>query len=155
LALLAKVLTVSSSVHAGSRDDRSGPAVAQRLETADFAVVEQRVVTDGLDPIAMALRSMAGGFAGFIVTTGGTGFGPMDLTPEATLSVIDRDAPGLAEASRMASPLGGLSRGRAGTIGSCLVLNLPGSPKGAVESLEAVLPLVPHALQLLAGRLPH
>jgi molybdopterin biosynthesis enzyme MoaB len=98
---------------------------------------------------------MADGFTGLIVTTGGTGFAPGDLTPEATLAVIDREAPGLAEATRAVSPLGGLSRGRAGTIASCLVLNTPGSTEGAVESLGAVLGLLPHALELLAGRSPH
>ena len=89
------------------------------------------------------------------MTTGGTGFSPTDLTPEATDSVIERPAPGLAEAMRAASPLGRLSRGMGGTIGRCLVLNVPGSPKGAVESLEAVVDVLEHALELLAGDQPH
>ena len=155
MPLVAKVLTVSSSVHAGNRVDRSGPEIVRCLQSANFSVVEQAVVPDGVAPVAGALRTMAEGFAGLIVTTGGTGFAPTDFTPEATLSVIDREAPGLAEASRRASPLGVLSRGRAGAIASCLVLNTPGSPRGAVESLEAVLGLVPHALELLAGESPH
>ncbi|HVA10307.1 MAG TPA: molybdopterin-binding protein, partial [Acidimicrobiales bacterium] len=94
-------------------------------------------------------------FAGLVVTTGGTGFAPNDLTPEATRSVIEREAPGMAEAMRAISPLGRLSRGVAGTIGRCLVLNVPGSPKGAVESLVAVVDVCAHALDLLAGGTPH
>jgi molybdopterin biosynthesis enzyme MoaB len=96
---------------------------------------------------------MAAGFSGLIVTTGGTGFGPRDLTPEGTRLVLDREAPGMAEAMRLANPpKGRLSRGLAGTIGECLVLNTPGSSAGAVESLEAVIDVLPHALDLLAGR---
>jgi molybdenum cofactor synthesis domain-containing protein len=152
---LAKVLTVSTSVHAGTREDRSGPEIVRLLESAGFIVVERAVAPDGVAPVAQALRRMTEGFAGLIVTTGGTGFAPTDFTPEATLSVIEREAPGLSEATRKVSPLGGLSRGRAGTIGSCLVLNTPGSPTGAVESLDVVLGLVPHALELLAGGAPH
>jgi molybdenum cofactor synthesis domain-containing protein len=120
-----------------------------------FTVVERQVTPDGMRVVADAIRHMADGFAGLIVTTGGTGFAPNDLTPEATASVIDREAPGIAEAMRGVSPLGPLSRGRAGTIGTCLVLNTPGSPKGAVESLEAVLEILPHALELLAGTSSH
>jgi molybdenum cofactor synthesis domain-containing protein len=92
---------------------------------------------------------MAEGFGGVIVTTGGTGFGPRDLTPEGTKTVIDREAPGLAEAMRLVNPLGRLSRGIAGTIDHALVLNTPGSPKGTVECLEAVIDIVPHAVRLL------
>src|SRR5215211_2381987 len=96
---------------------------------------------------------MTAGFAGVLVTTGGTGFGPRDLTPEGTGQVLDREAPGLAEAMRLANPpKGRLSRGLAGTVGKCLVLNTPGSSAGAIESLEAVLDVLPHALDLLAGR---
>jgi molybdopterin adenylyltransferase len=153
--LAAKVLTVSSSVYDGTREDRSGPLVVERLESAGFGVVERRTSPDGIEPVADALKEMARGFEGLIVTTGGTGFSPSDLTPEATCALIDRQAPGLEEAMRSVSPLGRLSRGRAGTIHGCLVLNTPGSPGGALESLEAVLDVLPHALDLLAGGHPH
>jgi molybdenum cofactor synthesis domain-containing protein len=113
------------------------------------------VVPDGVDSVAGALRSACAGFAGLVVTTGGTGFGPRDLTPEGTRAVIEREAPGLAEAMRLVNPLGRLSRGLAGTLGEALVLNAPGSSSGAVECVDAVLDVVPHALELLAGRKPH
>ena len=151
----AKVLTVSTSVHAGTREDASGAALSDRLGAAGFEVVETRVSPDGIEPVAEAIRSMADRFAGLLVTTGGTGFAPTDVTPEATALVLEREAPGLAEATRAPSHLGALSRGRAGTVGRCLVLNVPGSPVGAIESIEAVLPVVPHALELLAGGRPH
>jgi molybdopterin adenylyltransferase len=147
--LAAKVLTVSDGVIAGTREDRSGAALDERLRSEGYSVEERRVVEDGTDSVAAALRDLAGGFAGLIVTTGGTGFGPRDLTPEGTKAVIDREAPGLAEAMRLVNPLGRLSRGVAGTIGTALVLNTPGSPKGAVECLNAVIDIVPHALRLL------
>jgi molybdopterin adenylyltransferase len=149
--LEAKVLTVSDGVVAGTRDDRSGAALDERLVRAGFRVVERRVVADGSESVARALRAMATGFAGVIVTTGGTGFGPRDLTPEGTAAVLDRVAPGLAEAMRLVNPLGRLSRAAAGTIGTALVLNTPGSPSGAVECLEAVIDVVPHAVRLLVG----
>lgn len=150
-----KVLTVSDGVIAGTRDDRSGQALAERLDEAGFELVERQVVADGIESVARALRSMADGFAGLVVTTGGTGFGPRDLTPEGTRAVLEREAPGLAEAMRLVNPLGRLSRQRAGTIGECLILNLPGSTTGAVECLDAVLDVVPHALELLRGGRPH
>ena len=106
---------------------------------------------DEIDRVSAALRGLASGFSGLVVTTGGTGFAPRDITPEATLLVLERAAPGLAEAMRAASPLGRLTRGAAGTIGNCLVLNVPGSPNGAIESIGAVLDVLPHALGLLAG----
>lgn len=151
----AKVLTVSDGVVAGTRDDRSGEALAARLAEAGFAVLERRVTADGTDAVAGALRELTEGFTGLVVTTGGTGFGPRDLTPEGTVAVLDRQAPGLAEAMRLVSPLGRLSRAVAGTVGTALVLNTPGSSKGAVETLDAVLDVVPHALDLLAGGRPH
>jgi molybdenum cofactor synthesis domain-containing protein len=151
----AKVLTVSDGVVAGTREDRSGAALADRLEAAGFAVAERRVTADGVESVAGALRELTAGFAGLVVTTGGTGFGPRDLTPEGTLAVLDRQAPGLAEAMRLVSPLGRLSRAAAGTVGQALVLNTPGSARGAVECLDAVLDVVPHALDLLTGGRPH
>lgn len=154
-SLRAKVLTVSDGVTEGTRDDRSGAALVARLEDEGYEVVEHHAVPDGTDSVADALRRLTEGFAGLVVTTGGTGFGPRDLTPEGTGAVLDRDAPGLAEAMRAAGPLGRLTRGRAGTCGSALVLNLPGSPTGAVECLEAVLDALPHALELLAGHTHH
>lgn len=123
------------------------------LTDAGFTVVEQRVVADGRHEVGEALVEMCEGFAGLVVTTGGTGFGPRDLTPEGTIVVIDRQAPGLAEAMRNVNPLGRLSRGVAGTRGQALVLNLPGSPTGAQECLQAVIDVVGHALDLLAGNL--
>lgn len=154
-ALEAKVLTVSDGVVDGTREDRSGEAVEVRLTDAGFVVVDRLVVADGVESVARALRGLADGFAGLVVTTGGTGFGPRDLTPEGTRAVLDREAPGLAEAMRLTSPLGRLSRQLAGTIGESLVLNLPGSTSGCVECLDAVLDVVPHALQLLRGERPH
>ena len=151
----AKVLTVSDGVVAGTREDRSGEALAERLTVAGFEVVERRVTADGVDSVAGALRDLTAGFSGLVVTTGGTGFGPRDLTPEGTLAVLDRQAPGLAEAMRLVSPLGRLSRAVAGTVGGALVLNTPGSSKGAVETLDAVVDVVPHALDLLSGGRPH
>lgn len=152
---LARVVVVSDGVAEGSRDDRGGPALRTALEAAG-AVVEAVVVSpDGIEAVADALRAQTARFGGLVVTTGGTGFGPRDLTPEGTRVVIEREAPGLAEAMRLASPLGRLSRGIAGTIGSALVLNVPGSPTGAVECLGAVVDVVPHALALLAGDRPH
>lgn len=155
MALAAKVITVSDGVMAGAREDRSGDALEGRLRDAGFDVVERLVCADGLDAVADALLLATAGFAGLVVTTGGTGFGPRDLTPEGTHAVLDREAPGLAEAMRLANPLGRLSRGTAGTVGEALVLNTPGSTKGCVETLEAVLDVIPHALDLLAGGRPH
>jgi molybdopterin adenylyltransferase len=153
--LEAKVLIVSDSVHAGVRKDRSGAALVEALGGYGFLVVEVRTVPDGIPPVAGALAELAAGFHGLVVTTGGTGFAPTDLTPEATGTVIERNAPGLAEAMRGASPLGPLSRGVAGTAGSCLIVNVPGSVNGAIESIGAVIDVIPHALELLGGGRPH
>ncbi|MGH9214409.1 MAG: MogA/MoaB family molybdenum cofactor biosynthesis protein [Acidimicrobiales bacterium] len=149
------MLTVSDGVASGRREDRSGAALADRLTEAGFRVVERDVVADGGVQVASALRRMAIGFTGLIVTTGGTGFGPRDLTPEGTRAAIDREAPGLAEAMRLVSPFGRLSRAIAGTIGTALVLNTPGSQKGAIEYFDAVVDILPHALELLSGDRPH
>ena len=114
------------------------------------------VVEDGTDAVAGALSGLAEGFHGLIVTTGGTGFGPRDKTPEGTRFVIDREAPGLAEAMRLVNPLGRLSRGVAGTIGTALVLNTPGSSKGCVECFDAVADVVGHAVRLMVDNAdPH
>ncbi|MEY2436209.1 MAG: molybdopterin adenylyltransferase [Acidimicrobiaceae bacterium] len=151
----AKVLTVSDGVVAGTRDDKSGAAVAALLADAGYSVVERRVVADGVESVAAVLTELTSGFEGLVVTTGGTGFGPRDLTPEGTRSVLEREAPGLSEAMRLVSPLGRLSRAVAGTRGSALILNTPGSSAGAVETLGAVLDVLPHALELLRGDRPH
>jgi molybdenum cofactor synthesis domain-containing protein len=148
--LQAKVLTVSDGVIAGTRQDRSGLALVERLQQEGFEVIEHRVVSDGVEPVASALRAMSDRFAGFIISTGGTGFAPRDLTPEGTARVIEREAPGLAEAMRLVSPLGRLSRGIAGIRGHCVIANAPGSPKGCVEQLDAIIDIIPHALRLLA-----
>jgi molybdenum cofactor synthesis domain-containing protein len=150
--LAAKVLTVSDGVIAGTREDRSGGALAERLAAAGFAVTDRQAVADGVESVSDALLGLASDFEGLLVTTGGTGFAARDLTPEGTRAVLDREAPGLAEAMRLASPRGRLSRGVAGTLGRCIVLNTPGSPAGAVECVNAVLDALPHALDLLAGR---
>jgi molybdopterin adenylyltransferase len=150
-----KVLTVSDGVVEGTREDKSGAALAERLTGAGFEVVERRVTADGAEAVAGALAELTADFAGLVVTTGGTGFGPRDLTPEGTRAALEREAPGLAEAMRLVSPLGRLSRAAAGTIGQALVLNTPGSSTGAVECLDAVIDVVPHALDLLAGGRPH
>jgi molybdenum cofactor synthesis domain-containing protein len=147
----AKVLTVSDGVVHGTREDRSGQALEDQLVAAGYQVVERRVVADGVDTVAAALADLADGFAGLIVSTGGTGFTARDLTPEGTRAAIEREAPGLAEAMRLVSPLGRLSRGIAGVRGQALILNTPGSPKGCVEQLAAVLDILPHALTLLTG----
>ena len=159
MPLFAKVLTVSDGVVAGTREDVSGRTLAQRLLSEGYTVVEHRITEDGTEAVAAALRELTDGFAGLVVTTGGTGFGPRDLTPEGTRAVIEREAPGLAEAMRLLShgknANGMLSRAVCGAVGEALVCNLPGSSKGAIECLEAVLPAIPHALDLLSGGRPH
>ena len=158
MSLQAKVLTVSDGVVAGTRDDASGRALSERLSAEGYEVVAHEVTADGVESVAEALRRLTDGFAGLVVTTGGTGFGPRDLTPEGTRQVIEREAPGLAEAMRHISlgqnPHGMLSRSVCGAVGAALVCNLPGSSKGAIECLEAVLTALPHALDLLAGGRP-
>ncbi len=160
MAFAAKVLTVSDGVAEGVREDQSGVALVARLEAAGATVVEHTVVADGVDAVAHALRNLSRDFAGLLITTGGTGFGPRDRTPEGTRAVIEAEAPGLVEAIRRRSDegdrgFGMLSRAVAGTIGACLIVNTPGSRGGAVEALDVILPVVPHALDLLAGGRPH
>lgn len=147
--LHAKVLTVSDGVVAGTRDDASGRALVEQLTGAGFDVVAHEVTADGAGAVAAALTGLSDGFAGLIVTTGGTGFAQRDQTPEGTRAVIERDAPGLAEAMRLVSPLGRLSRGIAGVRGEALICNTPGSTKGCVEQLAAIIDVIPHALGLL------
>jgi molybdopterin adenylyltransferase len=153
-AIRAAVLTVSDGVTNGTRDDESGDVAAQLLGGAGFDVSDRRVVADERLDIESALRELAAAH-GLVVTTGGTGFGPRDVTPEATRAVIEREAPGLAELMRATglahTPMAALSRAIAGALGGALILNLPGSPRGVRESLESVLPVIPHAVELLGG----
>ena len=146
---LAKVVTVSDGVMNGTREDRSGAALEEALKASGFEVVERSVVADGVAAVAGELARVSAGFTGVVVTTGGTGFAPRDQTPEGTKEILERKAPGMAEAMRLASPLGRLSRGVAGIRGHCIILNTPGSPSGAVECLNAVVDVLPHALDLL------
>jgi molybdopterin adenylyltransferase len=149
----AAVLTVSDGVSAGEREDASGDLLAEAL-AADGWEVERRTVPDDRGKIAAALRELAG-VNGLVLTTGGTGFGPRDVTPEATAEVLDRSAPGLAEALRAdavaRTPHGMLSRGTAGVVGSALVVNLPGSPGACRDGWAVLAPAVGHAVKLLAA----
>jgi molybdenum cofactor synthesis domain-containing protein len=157
------VLTLSDKGARGEREDTSGPAIAGLLGTASgeraaFQVVRQAIITDDRDGIEAQLREWAAGLD-LILTTGGTGFGPRDNTPEATLAVINRHTPGIAEALRAASmdktPFAMLSRGVAGIAGSCLIVNLPGSERAVRECMQVLLPVLPHAIELLHGYTEH
>jgi len=156
--LTAAVLTVSDSSSRGERADLSGPAVAEALIQRHFQVVARAVVADDQKAISAAIVRLAGQ-ARLVVTTGGTGIAARDVTPEATRVVCDRLLEGVAERMRIEgakqTPFAALSRGLCGVKGKSIVLNVPGSPKGAVESLSAVVELLPHALQLLSGKTAH
>jgi molybdopterin adenylyltransferase len=146
---LVKVLTVSDGVVHGTRVDLSGRALVEHLNKAGFDVVAHEVTADGAEFVAQKLIDLSDGFSGLIVSTGGTGFAPRDQTPEGTRTVIERMAPGLAEAMRLCNPLGRLSRGVVGIRGQTIIVNTPGSTKGCVEQLDAVIDVLPHALRLL------
>lgn len=156
----ALVLTISDGVHAGTRVDQSGPALADRLRATGHEVAGIEVLPDERDHIAARLREIAQrSLADVVFTTGGTGLAPRDVTPEAVRDVIDREIPGFGETMRASgrafTPLASLSRSLAGAAGRTLIVALPGSPKGALESLNAILELVPHVHDLLNGRTAH
>jgi molybdopterin adenylyltransferase len=157
-ALPAAVITVSDSCAQGLRDDLSGPAVAKALQSCGFEIIAMLTVPDERKAIEDALRKTAA-LARLVVTTGGTGISARDVTPEATLSVCDRVLLGLAELMRAEgrrnTPLAALSRGVCATLGTSIVLNVPGRPAAAASSLLTALPVLPHALDLLAGNTEH
>jgi molybdopterin adenylyltransferase len=155
----ARVITCSDAASRGERIDRSGPAVRELLTAHGFDVDAVVVVPDDADDIAAAIEAAAGDGARLIVTTGGTGIAARDVTPEATLRVCEKVIPGFGELMRAASlqktAMAPLSRAQAATRGTALIVNLPGSESGARENLQAVLHLIPHALQLLEGKTEH
>ncbi len=157
MAIRAGVLTISDKASRGERVDTSGAAIAELLTTIDAAIDRSEVVPDEREQIAATLRSWADSDElDLVVTTGGTGLGPRDVTPEAMTDVIERPVPGLGELMRSAglkhTPMAALSRGVVGVRGRCLILNLPGSERGVRENLSAVLDILPHAVELLRGR---
>ncbi|HYL08580.1 MAG TPA: MogA/MoaB family molybdenum cofactor biosynthesis protein [Candidatus Udaeobacter sp.] len=155
----AHVITVSDGVSAGTREDVSGPALVAILQRAGFQVSGPEVVPDSEERIREVVGAAVAGGADLVATTGGTGLGPRDVTPQATATLIDYEVPGLGELMRRAgsakTPMASLSRSLAGVRGESLILNLPGSRSGATESLEAVLPALGHAIQLLHGHTKH
>lgn len=160
MALRVGVLTVSDKGSVGERVDTAGPAVVEIIETLDAQVVERAIIADERAEISALLRDWADEkHLDLILTTGGTGLAMRDITPEATLDVADRQAPGIAEAMRLvgreSTPLASLSRGVVVLRGPTLIVNLPGSPRGARESLTAILDLIPHATQMLIGWTEH
>ena len=156
----AVVITVSDACSRGEREDTSGAALVQLLTELGAAIVETRILYDDLDPLVQALTDFAQrDDVNLIITTGGTGLGPRDNTPEATQQVIEREAPGIAEAIRLeslkATPMAMLSRGVCGVRSGTLIINVPGSPKAVRESFAVIAPIIPHALNLIAGRTRH
>lgn len=154
------VITISDSAAAGTREDRSGPALGERCEKFGWQVAQTRLVKDELGDIAAAMAELADSRGvDVILSTGGTGVAARDITPEAARSIADREAPGLGEVmrakGRASTPFAALSRGGGYLRGPVLILTLPGSPRGAVESLEAVADLIPHAVNLLRGKTEH
>ncbi|MGH2500562.1 MAG: MogA/MoaB family molybdenum cofactor biosynthesis protein [Candidatus Limnocylindria bacterium] len=151
----AAIITVSTKGYAGQRADESGPAMRAALEAAGIEIVHAELVPDDAERVATAILAATRAGANVVLTSGGTGLSPNDVTPEATRRVIDREVPGIAEALRArsleATAHGMLSRGVAGALGRALVVNLPGSPRAARESLAVLLPVLPHAVELLAG----
>ena len=157
MAIRAAVLTISDKASRGERADTSGAAIAELLASIDATLIRTAIVPDEHDRIASTLREWGDSDAfDVIVTTGGTGLGPRDVTPEATAEVIERPVPGLGERMRAEgvkhTPMASLSRGVSGVRGRCLIINLPGSEKGVRQSLAAVIDLLPHAVELLRGR---
>lgn len=152
------VLTVSDRCFAGEQEDKSGPAIVSALPQEQYVVTRQAVVPDSMEEIAGMLRSWLD-HCDLILTTGGTGLSPRDVTPEATLRVVERLAPGICEALRAdgmrKTPFSMLSRGIAGVAGRTLVVNLPGSPKAVVEGIAVLLPVIPHAVGLIRGEQVH
>ena len=155
----AAVLTLSDQGALGLREDTSGPAIRARLAELGIAVGERAIQSDDPDGIVARLEEWVASGVALIVTTGGTGFGPRDHTPEATRRVIERDAPGLSELMRAEglrqTPMAALSRGICGIAGRTLIINLPGSERAVRENLDALAPVLPHALQLIAGDTEH